>query len=73
MGCPSPAPSTQVGPLGGKTTVGVIAWLIAWAILHFVWKDKDVDFRRMYIVTLVLVAIGFLFTFPIFFEAFATE
>jgi len=65
--------SDPVGPLSGKTLVGVIAWLIVWAILHFLWKGKDVNLRRVYIAALVLIAVGFLFTFPIFFQAFAGE
>ena len=36
--------SGAVGPLIGKTGVGVIVWLIAWAILHAVWREKDVNF-----------------------------
>lgn len=58
------------GPLTGKTTVGVIAWAISWVILHTLWKDKDVDFNKVFIVTLVLVALGFLLTFPPVFESF---
>jgi hypothetical protein len=65
--------SAPVGPLSGKTLVGVIAWLITWVILHFMWKDKDVNFRRMYVAALVLIAMGLLLTFPIFFQAFAPE
>jgi len=60
-----------VGPLSGKTIGGVVVWLIAWIVLHYMWKDKEVDLRRMYIVTLVLLAIGFLLTFPPIFAAFA--
>jgi hypothetical protein len=62
-----------VGPLTGKTAVGVLAWLISWAILHFLWKDKEVDFNKTFIVTLVLIGLGFVFTFPPIFEAFAAE
>jgi hypothetical protein len=61
------------GPLTGKTGVGVLAWLVSWAILHFLWKDKEVDFNRSFIVALVLIGLGFLFTFPPIFTAFATE
>jgi hypothetical protein len=58
------------GPLTGKTIVGVLAWLISWAILHFLWKDKEVDFNKTFIITLVLIGLGFIFTFPPVFEAF---
>jgi hypothetical protein len=62
--------SKAVGPLSGKTTVAVVVWLIAWAILHFMWKDKQVGFSKIIIPTLVLVFLGFLGTFPPFFELF---
>jgi hypothetical protein len=58
------------GPLTGKTAVGVLAWLISWAILHFLWKDKEVDFNKTFVITLVLIGLGFIFTFPPVFEAF---
>lgn len=59
------------GPLTGKTGVGVIAWLAAWIVLHATWRGKDVNFGRAFTWTLVLLALGFLLTFPPFFEAFA--
>jgi hypothetical protein len=58
------------GPLTGKTGVGVLIWLISWVILHFLWKDKEVDFNKTFIITLVLIGLGFIFTFPPVFEAF---
>lgn len=65
--------SNPVGPLSGKTGVGVIAWLISWAILHSMWKDKEMEFGKVFTATLILVALGFLLTFPPFFELFAAE
>ena len=57
-----------VGPLGGKTTVAVVVWLIAWGILAGKWKDQPVDFGKMYKVTLILVGLGLLGSFPPFFD-----
>ncbi|MBI4612667.1 MAG: hypothetical protein HY720_03565 [Planctomycetes bacterium] len=59
------------GPLAGKTSVGVIAWIVSWAILHSVWRRREVAFRRLWIVAAALVALGFAGTFPPIFEAFA--
>jgi hypothetical protein len=59
-----------VGALSGKTTVAVIVWLIAWAILGNQWKDKDVDFDKISMIALVLLLLGILGTFPPFFELF---
>jgi hypothetical protein len=61
------------GPLTGKTGIGVLAWLISWAILHSMWKDKDMEFGRIFTITLILIAAGFLLTFPPIFELFAAE
>ena len=58
------------GPLTGKTGVGVIAWLISWVLLHAFWKDKEMDFNRVFTITLILIGVGFLLTFPPVFEAF---
>jgi len=58
------------GPLSGKTGVGVIAWLVSWAILHTIWKDKEMDFNKVFMVTLILIGLGFILTFPPVFEAF---
>jgi hypothetical protein len=61
------------GPLTGKTLVGVFVWLISWAVLHAMWKDKDMNLGKAFTATLILVAAGFLLTFPPFFELFAAE
>jgi len=65
--------SNPVGPLSGKTGVGVIAWIVSWVILHTLWKDKEMDFGKVFTITLILIALGFLFTFPPFFELFTAE
>ncbi|MCL1594104.1 MAG: hypothetical protein M3132_07135 [Actinomycetia bacterium] len=59
-----------VGPLAGKSTVAVIIWLVSWAVLYFVWKDKDVDLKKMFYIGLGLGLLGALGMFPPFFELF---
>ncbi len=63
--------SVPVGPLSGKTGAAVIAFLLAWGIAHFTIKDKEVNLKSYVIVAGVLTALGFLLTFPPFFELFA--
>ena len=61
-----PAPSLY-GPAGGvsgRTTMATATWLIAWAILHWRWKGRSVERGRVFTVTLVLVGLGLLATFP---------
>ena len=65
--------SSAVGPLSGKTTFAVLVWLIVWVGLHLRWRDQNVSFRAVYVVTLVLVGVGFVLTFPPVFLAFSYE
>jgi len=65
--------SSAVGPLSGKTTFAVLVWLIAWVGLHLWWRDRNMSFRAVYVVTLVLVGVGFVLTFPPVFLAFSYE
>lgn len=59
-----------VGPLSGKTAFAVVAWLIAWAIAGYLMRGKDYEARPFFIATFVLIGIGLLGTFPLFFENF---
>ena len=60
-----------VGPLSGKTGVAIIAFLVSWAVAQFTMKDKEVNLKTYVIVAGVLTALGFLLTFPPFFDLFA--
>jgi hypothetical protein len=60
-----------VGPLSGKTIGAVVVWLLAWAVLHLAYRHKAVESRRELAVSLVLIGLGLLGTFPVFFQAFA--
>jgi hypothetical protein len=64
---------SDVGPLSGKTIMAVIVWLVAWAVLHVVYRGKPYETRRAFIIAVVLVGLGVLGTFPTFFQAFASE
>lgn len=58
------------GPLTGKATMGVLAWLVSWVLLNSSLKDKDYDLGKAFNITLILLAVGLFFTFPLVFEAF---
>jgi hypothetical protein len=62
--------ASGVGPLAGKTTVGIMAFFLSWIILHFVFRGKETNFTRMATIAFVLLAIGLIGTFPPFFELF---
>lgn len=63
----------EVGPLAGKTILAVIAYFGSWAILHGLWRSQNPVLRPILIAAAVLIALGILGTFPIFFQAFASE
>lgn len=62
--------SHAVGPLSGKTMLGVMVWFIAWIILHITWKNREVNFGKVFKVTMILITLGFVGTFPPFYEMF---
>lgn len=59
-----------VGPLSGQIVVEVIVWIVSWIVLHTLWKQKQVNFGAILTASLVFIALGFLGTFPIFFNLF---
>ncbi len=59
------------GNLSGKTLTTVLVWLISWAIFRARWKEKEVDFGKVFTLSLVLIGLGFLGTFPPFFDLIA--
>lgn len=60
------APSLY-GPTGGvsgRTTLAVLVWLAAWGVLHWRWKDREIAARPVFRLTLALVVLGLVATFP---------
>jgi hypothetical protein len=62
--------SNPVGPLSGKVGVAMIAFLLSWGIAHVTMREKEVNLKTYVIVAGVLTALGFLLTFPPFFDLF---
>jgi hypothetical protein len=62
--------SDAVGPLSGKVLVAVAVWLVAWAVLHLALRRRPYETRRALVISLVLIAVGVVGTFPIFFQLF---
>jgi hypothetical protein len=44
-----------------------------WTALHRAWRSKEVSWKMAWTLTLVLVGIGLVLTFPPVFLAFAPE
>ena len=62
--------SNPVGPLSGKTGLAVIVWLISWYVLDRLWHSENRNLQQAFTITLILIGLGLLLTFPPFFELF---
>ncbi len=59
------------GPLSGKTTLGVIAFVVSWVALHFAMKNRAIKLSVVFTITIVMLVLGILLSFPPVFEIFA--
>jgi hypothetical protein len=60
----------RVGPLSGKTIIAVAVFFGAWGVLSALLQRRNPALKLVFVVTGVLLALGFLMTFPTFFQAF---
>jgi hypothetical protein len=60
----APALYAPAGGVSGRTTLATVVWLIAWAVLHNRWKTREIAPGRVSAVTMILIVIGVLGTFP---------
>jgi hypothetical protein len=65
--------SKAVGPLSGKSSVGIAGWILAWGALHLRLRRRVVDMAPVVRATRLLVAASLLLTFPPFYLLFAAE
>ena len=52
------------GPLSGVTTIAILVWFLAWGFLEWRWGKRAVAMSRINRVSLVLVVLSILLTFP---------
>ncbi|GAB3409979.1 hypothetical protein [Flindersiella endophytica] len=64
--------SDSVGPLSGKVLITVTIWIVAWIVLHLALRTRAQLNSRVLTATGVLLALGILGTFPLFFQLFET-
>ena len=62
--------SKALGGLSGKSSWAIIIFFVSWAILHYIWKDKDTDFARISSIAIALLFVGLIGTFPPFWHLF---
>jgi hypothetical protein len=59
-----PALYGPAGGVSGRTTLAMVLWLITWGVLHARWKAREIDPGRVFAMTLILVIVGVIGTFP---------
>lgn len=62
-----------VGPLSGKTTVAVVIWLMTWYVLAHYWRVRPPAMQSALVATFILIGVGFVGTFPLFFARFTAH
>lgn len=60
----APTLYAPAGGVSGRTTFATVVWLIAWGLLHGRWKGREIEARRVCPITLILIGLGILATFP---------
>jgi hypothetical protein len=60
----APSLYAPAGGVSGRTTLATIVWLVAWAVLHHRWRALEIAPGRVGAVTLILIALGVLGTYP---------
>jgi hypothetical protein len=61
------AAPTLYGPAGGvtgRTTLATLVWVVAWGLLHASWREREVAPTRVFGVSLALIVLGIVGTFP---------
>jgi hypothetical protein len=58
------------GPLTGKAVVATIIYLIAWLNLHARLRERELSLFKAFLVTMVLLGIGLIGTFPPVYQFF---
>jgi hypothetical protein len=56
--------------LSGKTGLSIIAFIISWVALHYAFQRRAVSLTTAFLITLVLLVLGLLLTFPPVFMSF---
>jgi hypothetical protein len=61
---------TPVGSLAGKSSLAIIAFLLAWAVLGVLWSRRELRFGPIAGISFLLLAVGLIGTFPPFWLLF---
>jgi hypothetical protein len=61
----------EVGPLSGKSSLGLIAWAASWPVLHVLLYRRDRVLLAASAISLVLFVAAMVLMFPPVFDKFA--
>jgi hypothetical protein len=61
----------EVGPLSGKSSLGLIAWAAAWPVLHLLLYRRDRVLLAASAISFVLFVAAMVLMFPPVFDKFA--
>ncbi|MEO6447033.1 MAG: hypothetical protein ABIZ91_10640 [Gemmatimonadaceae bacterium] len=59
-----PALYAPAGGVSGRTTLSAVIWLVGWVVLHNRWKNRQLESRKVYLLSVILIGLGVVFTFP---------
>ena len=60
----APGLYAPAGGVSGRMTFATVVWAASWAILHYRWNGRDIAPRAVFVLTLILIAVGLVLTFP---------
>jgi len=52
------------GALSGVTTLAILFWIVAWAVLEWRWRGRNLSLKRINVIAFTLLALSLLATFP---------
>jgi len=60
----APALYAPAGGVTGRTTLAAAIWSICWAVLHRRWRDREIEARRVFALSLLGIGLGIVLTLP---------
>lgn len=60
-----------IGPYSGKETLALVAWLLAWGILHFILRRKEWSNKKVALIFLLGIAVATTLIWPPVFNGIA--
>jgi hypothetical protein len=56
------------GTLSGVSKLAIIIWIVSWLVLNRLWTTKTMPMTKVNVAAFILLAVGFLLTFPPFMD-----